>query len=198
MRELGGKEVVGRHRGVERLPRLVGDRLGKRVAAVAGREAALVAGNRAVCQRHFLAVAADARLVHGLDAAQVDEGVDERLRVGRVAIQRQGELVGGEAAARIDERERERHALVLRECHAADARVATQKRERHAVADAAALAHMRLLGAVGHAHVELGHAHARETGDQGVSALVHDDDDAQDEQEAQHSYDGVQNLDAAL
>ena len=57
---------------------------------------------------------------------------------------------------------------------------------------------MRLLGAIGHTHVELGHTHARETGDQGMAALVHDDDDAQDEQETQHSYDGVQNLDAAL
>ena len=198
MGELGGKEVVGRHRRVKRLPCLVGDRLSKRVAAVAGREAVLVAGNRAVCQGYFLAMATDARPIHGLDAAQVNKGVDERLRICRVAIQRQGELVGGEAAARVDERERERHALVLRECHAADARVATQKRERRAVADAAALAHMRLLGAIGHAHVELGHAHARETGDQGVSALMHNDDDAQDEQEAQHSYDGVQNLDAAL
>ena len=198
MGELGGEEVVGRHRGVEGLPCLVGHRLGKRVAAIAGRETTLVAARRAVCQGHLLAVASETALVHRLDAAQIDQGVDERLRIGRVAIQRQGELVGGEATACVDERERERQALVLRERHAADARVAAQKRQRRAVADAAALAHVRLLGAIGHAHVELGHAHARETGDQGVSALMHDDDDAQDEQEAQHSYDDVQNLDAAL
>ena len=143
-------------------------------------------------------MATNARLIHGLNAAQVNEGIDKCLCVGRVAIQRQGEFVGGETAARVNERKRERHALVLRERHAADARVAAKKRERRAVANTAALAYMRLLGAIGHTHVELGHTHARETGDQGMAALVHDDDDAQDEQETQHSYDGVQNLDAAL